>query len=278
MIRLRAIATCIAASVTLYSSPASADCLLPHAISNGQVADASRIMDNFNAVVDCAVNATQPTGIPRAGEIAVFSGDKSISGGNLTGDVTTHGNTATSLAVTGVVPGTYTNSTISVDAKGRVTAAASGSLGSGGEASAYWGHASAGVNGIAQVTATLTSGISSGSPSESLWPFPRNNWYWQSGNTSAKITFDFGEPVVISGVAFFQDKAADQGMWQVSASNDGMSYTNIGVPGAWGLTARTSIVFPNASSYRYWRLTQTNGSTSSAPWQQMFMFRWGAHS
>lgn len=120
-------------------------CTVPNTLVNGQVADATDVMENFNAVANCvddartearAENVTHE-GTPATGAIAVFTSPTGITGGDLTGDVTTSGSIATQLTPSGVAPGTYFNSTITVDAKGRVTSAESGPLGGGGGSGAW---------------------------------------------------------------------------------------------------------------------------------------------
>ncbi len=115
------------------TSAAAATCVVPVVITNGQVADATAVMDNFEAIADCAEAGVTTTGSPSSGEIAVFSGAQTVTGGDLTGDVTTSGDAVTTLAATGVTPGSYTTANITVDSKGRLTFATSGSGGGNNE-------------------------------------------------------------------------------------------------------------------------------------------------
>lgn len=132
MLHLRTITAATFATAAIFlATPAFADCTVPHVLTNGQVADATQVMANFNAVAGCLDTAVTVTGTPQTGAIAVFSGNEALSGGNLTGDVTTTGGTATTLSNTGVTAGTYTNATIMVDSKGRISGASSGTAGEG---------------------------------------------------------------------------------------------------------------------------------------------------
>lgn len=81
----------IAAGMLALAGRAEAACTVPNQLTNGQVADATAVMGNFNAVKDCADSAVKPSGTPAAGNIATFSGSGTVTNGNLSGDCTTSG-------------------------------------------------------------------------------------------------------------------------------------------------------------------------------------------
>jgi hypothetical protein len=141
---MRTTSALLAITGSLLAATASAQvpqCTVPNTLVNGQVADATDVMENFNAVAACVDSARGDAvtrqGTPTTGAVAVFASPTSITNGNLTGDVTTTGTTATQLAPSGVAPGTYTNATVTVDAKGRVTSAQSGTGATPGSILAY---------------------------------------------------------------------------------------------------------------------------------------------
>ena len=107
----------------------AATCAVPNIIANGQVADASKLMADLNAVAICAQQGVTTTGTTTTGSISVFSAPQAITSGNLSGDVITSGSTSTTLSNSGVAAGVYGDAShiaqVTIDAKGRITSAIS---------------------------------------------------------------------------------------------------------------------------------------------------------
>lgn len=88
----------------------------------------------FNSTTNVFSTIAVVTGSGTSGQITDWTGSGTIGAGNLSGDVTTSGTLATTLATVNSNIGTFTNATITVNAKGLITAASSGS---GGGSSAF---------------------------------------------------------------------------------------------------------------------------------------------
>jgi len=99
-IRLMVLTLTLTLAALFATSPAEAACTVPNQITNGQPADATVVMGNFNAIKDCADAAVTPSGTPAAGNLTVFSGPKSVASGDLSGDCTTSGGLAVTCTKT----------------------------------------------------------------------------------------------------------------------------------------------------------------------------------
>lgn len=88
LVRFVILAAAFAVSLLGPTDQAQAACTVPNQITNGQVADATVVMENFIAITNCAV---APSGSPVTGTLPVFSGPHAISSGDLSGDCSTSG-------------------------------------------------------------------------------------------------------------------------------------------------------------------------------------------
>ncbi|MQA65950.1 MAG: hypothetical protein GEU76_08620 [Alphaproteobacteria bacterium] len=61
------------AVLVLVTPKANAQCTLPNQLTNGQIADATQVMANFNSLVSCINSAVTPTGTPPQGRLTLVS-------------------------------------------------------------------------------------------------------------------------------------------------------------------------------------------------------------
>lgn len=145
--------------------------------------------------------------------------------------------------------------------------------GGGGAIANIWMPGPCIVDNPAAIHATAT-GTYSGDPNEAFRSNARASFFWDNA-ASHTITFDFGVPVIVTGIGSLQDVTTTNGTWQASGSPDNSTWTSLGSPGVLGNTINSCIVFSNSTAYRYYQLTLVAGNTSSHPYIEQYLFRIG---
>jgi hypothetical protein len=102
-----------------------------------------------------------------------------------------------------------------------------------------------------------------------------NTWMPSAAAAGAYTTFDFGTPRVIDEAKWYQDIGTAQGTWKWQGSNDGSTFTDIGISFALGgsTTQTQTSLNGNATPYQYYRLAGVSGSSSTASFIQAIEFK-----
>lgn len=84
--------------------------------------------------------------------------------------------------------------------------------------------------------------------------------------TAAWLKFQFAQAKVVNGIKWYQSASGAQGTWKMQGSNDDSTYTDLGSSFTLnGTTTGTEFLFTNNTAYKFYKLAQTGGTTTSSP-------------
>lgn len=136
-----------------------------------------------------------------------------------------------------------------------------------------------GVDRTGSITVTCSDSGSGGTLSNLVDGGVGNNstdsFAFSNGLTNVVLKFAFATGVRIDGITWEAQTSANEGTYTLAGSNDDSSYTTIAtgfqpVNGA-SFTEQNNLT--NLLAYKYYRLTQTGGTTNSSPWEHEVMFK-----
>jgi hypothetical protein len=98
--------------------------------------------------------------------------------------------------------------------------------------------------------------------------------FCNSAESGREFKFVYPWAVLMDEFTWTQDSAGTQGTWKLEGSNDDTTYadivTGLNIGGASAVDVHS---FTNTTPYRYYRLTQTAGSTTNSRWIQEVEFK-----
>ena len=104
-----------------------------------------------------------------------------------------------------------------------------------------------------------------------------NDFWWHSGQSGRVVKFDFGvgNAPIIDGLRWIQSANFSHGNWVVEGSTNDADWAELKSSFALstGVSPFKTVTWTNATSYRYYRLRQVRGTTSSSPWLYEIEFR-----
>lgn len=141
----------------------------------------------------------------------------------------------------------------------------------------YWNPGARGDR-TSSITVTTTATLGAGTINNLVdGAFAANStdgcWF-TNGQSSREVKFDFGVGKIVDGFFWYQSANSSQGTWVLEGSNDDSSYAQIGSSFTLANSTRqlSPYKFTNATAYRYYKLRQTAGTTSSVPWLREIEF------
>ena len=100
-----------------------------------------------------------------------------------------------------------------------------------------------------------------------------NECWFAAGQSGHEVRFVFPVPRNITEAKWYQDDASTHGGWKWQGSNDGSVWTDIGGMFTLGGTLQTmTSLSANTDFWRYYRLLQMSGVTSSNPYLREIEF------
>jgi len=130
-------------------------------------------------------------------------------------------------------------------------------------------------NRTAWITVTTTTPLGAGNITMLVNGSQANELWWSNGQSGRELRFDFGVARNIIEAKWYQDVAGTaHGDWKWQGSNDASVWTDIGsffTLGGSTLQTLTTLS-ANTNSWRYYRLLQINGTTSSSPFLREIEF------